>query len=128
MFYIHILERFLDLDLAVVNGQMSETQMSVYHEAQARIDKKVIFSKGKFEMNLRSGSEVGISDRLFDHFKTCMDAQNRNLAEAQSDGLIPVEVSPNVVRFIDLVRNDKRRGCGNSGRGNDERGFFLERL
>ena len=80
---------------------MSETQMSVYHEAQARIDKKVIFSKGKFEMNLRSGSEVGISDRLFDHFKTCMDAQNRNLAEAQSDGLIPVEVSPNVVRFID---------------------------
>ena len=101
MFYIHILERFLDLDLAVVNGQMSETQMSVYHEAQARIDKKVIFSKGKFEMNLRSGSEVGISDRLFDHFKTCMDAQNRNLAEAQSDGLIPVEVSPNVVRFID---------------------------
>ena len=65
MFYIHILERFLDLDLAVVNGQMSETQMSVYHEAQARIDKKVIFSKGKFEMNLRSGSEVGISDRRF---------------------------------------------------------------
>ena len=40
-----MLERFLDLDLAVVNGQMSETQMSVYHEAQARIDKKVIFSK-----------------------------------------------------------------------------------
>ena len=61
-----------------------------------------------------------------------MDAQNRNLAEAQSDGLIPVEVSPNVVRFIDpnapILLGMTKGGGGNSGRGNDERGFFLERL
>jgi hypothetical protein len=58
------------------NANISEQQMVILKKARARIDSFVVYENKAFKLKITSGSQIQMSERLFEYFKAIMNQTN----------------------------------------------------
>ena len=97
MFINDTREVFLDLDIANLQS-LTDNQMLILEEAKNRIDRHVTFDGNRYQLSIRSGREVNISESLFRHFTGLMDRSNSMVKDLN---VIPSAVDDRVLYVFD---------------------------
>jgi hypothetical protein len=92
-------EVFLDLDIAALSdGSLTEQELFILQKGQKLIDAHAKYQNGKFILTVKDGSEIGISDRLFNFYIEAIENINK-----QIKGLDLIEIEPLIFQNVDNI-------------------------
>ena len=90
-------EVFLDLNVSNMEN-LTSSQLLIFEEAKSRIDRHVTFDGKQYQLSIRSGREVNISESLFQHFGSVMNETNTMLKDMI---VIPCAVDSRILYLFD---------------------------
>ena len=73
-------EDFIDIKLTDLTNGDSYT-LERYNQAKQRLDSVAKFQDGQYYFTVERGSEIGISEELFDHFKEILSKNNQRIQD-----------------------------------------------
>ncbi|MCC2600319.1 hypothetical protein [Sphingobacterium sp. FBM7-1] len=79
----------------------TKAQVETLKKFDKVVDEKLSFQDGQFTLDIKSGSEIGLDQELFDYYQERLKERNEYLAQMIEEGFMPVEVKKNVIQFVD---------------------------
>jgi hypothetical protein len=77
---------FLDLDISVLSSsEIQESDRLIIEAAKDRIDPYVTYEDGRYKISIKNGSQIHISDRLFQMYIDAIESSNQSLKELKSN-------------------------------------------
>ena len=78
----------------------NKSQIHTLEKFDEVIDEKLSFKDGQFFLDIKSGSEIGLDQELFDYYQERLKTTNEYLSQMIEEGFLPVEVKRNVIQFV----------------------------
>jgi hypothetical protein len=105
---------FLDLDISVLSSEVQESDRLIIEAAKDRIEPYVIYENGQYEISIKNGSRIHISDRLFQIFINAIESNNQFIRELESNPEIVIvqDVKDKKILHIVELKNSIRLKSG----------------
>jgi hypothetical protein len=83
---------FLDLDISALSSEIQESDRLIIEAARNRIEPYVTYKNDLYEISIKNGRQIQISDRLFQIFINAIESSNQSLGKLKSNtGIVIVQ-------------------------------------
>jgi hypothetical protein len=106
---------FLDLDISALSSEIQESDRLIIEAAKDRIEPYVTYENGQYEISIKNGKQIQISDRLFHVFINAIESNNQSLKELKSNTEVVIVQDTEDKKILHIIelKNSVRLKSGN---------------